>query len=489
MNNPVVQVKEIKEILEKTRMRASEMVETAKKDVSENARNVFSQIEEYRRSIEPTIEEFLEFTKIVEEAPRKLQKKVTASRNRANLMVTRMNTAIANTRQKKDKIKAEAEKRIRETEEGSFPREELDRVKEESDQKLKWYDSEIEEAVKLLEEQKEKSEKEIEELAGRYAEKVQEARGIYEDGKGQIEAAVNAVNNVEERLKKICDEVKKEAKRIVRENVNDFVDEAQSQVMVCVMDVGKMKSLSYNLSDTLFREVREAVPELGKITEGKVEGLEAEFKSIVANAAGLFDRVKLSVKEIAVILEWVHGSVGSLQWLKEGSEVEAAMIGETVVMYADLEDVEDGKNFTVKVCKKDYTTENGLLDTFNVESGVGKLELSWTVKYVEDSDCEESRKIMEEKVYSRPEYVFVIESEELEIREESPVLECKDWIELKFIHKESGDLIKDMEFTVIDADSEEYKGKIDDKGVGRIEKISPGRCTVILGEDEFDYEI
>jgi hypothetical protein len=39
------------------------------------------------------------------------------------------------------------------------------------------------------------------------------------------------------------------------------------------------------------------------MVEGQVEGLEAEFKSIVANAVGLFERVKLFVKDIGVMLE------------------------------------------------------------------------------------------------------------------------------------------------------------------------------------------
>jgi chromosome segregation ATPase len=205
----------------------------------------------------------------VEEAPQKLQQKITSYQNMANMMLTRMNTTITNIKNKKETIKAEVEKKIKEAEEGNYPQEEIDRVKEEVDQQLQAYEDEIEEAEKLLEEQKEKAEKEIEELTGKYKEKIDEAKAMYEDGKGQIEAAVTAIKNLDDKLKEIWENVKEEAKRIVKENVNDFVDEAQNQVMAAVPDVERMKSLSYSLKDALFREVREAVPELRKMVEGR----------------------------------------------------------------------------------------------------------------------------------------------------------------------------------------------------------------------------
>jgi hypothetical protein len=151
--------------------------------------------------------------------------------------------------------------------------------------------------------------------------------------------------------------------------------------------------------------------------------------------------------------------------------------------------VEDGKNFTVKVYEKDYTTENDLLDTFTGESKEGKLELSWTVKYVEDKDDEGAEEEQEEKGYTKPEYVFVIESKELEIKEESPVLEFKDWLEIELIDEETGDPIKEKEYILKLADGKERKGKTDKDGYFFEDNIPPGKYELIIdGLELIDIE-
>ncbi len=176
----------------------------------------------------------------------------------------------------------------------------------------------------------------------------------------------------------------------------------------------------------------------------------------------------------------LFGDAGNLKWLKEGTEVEAAMIGETVMMYADLEDVEDGKNFTVKVYEKDYTTENDLLDTFTGESRDGKLELSWTVRYVEDTDDENSEEEQAEKGYTKPEYIFVLESKELEIKEESPVLEFQDWIEVVLKNEKTGEIYANTDYTLKMPDGEEREGKTDERGFLREEDVPPGMHEILI---------
>jgi hypothetical protein len=146
------------------------------------------------------------------------------------------------------------------------------------------------------------------------------------------------------------------------------------------------------------------------MVEGQVEGLEAEFKSIVANAVGLFERVKLFVKEIGVMLEGLFGGAGNLKWLKEGSEVEAAMIGETITLVAEIEDIPDGTFFTIKVFEEDDSKRTEAVKEFEVSSSNYSTRVEWKINIDKEKF---------QDVESGIDHIFTLENEQYNIRDES----------------------------------------------------------------------
>jgi ferritin-like metal-binding protein YciE len=317
---PLEQTREFQEILDRSGKRAREMMKIDVKHMYHMIEEVIGKIGKYIGEIEPTIKDYHKYASVVEDAPRKLRARVTSYRDMADLIFTEMSTGIAQIKQKKENVRAGGEKKVKAAEEVKYLREEIDRVKEETDRHLRQYENDIEEAEKLLEAHKEKAEKEIEEFTGKYRENIDRAAAIYEDGRGQIEAVVTAINNVDRRLKDVRDNVKEEAGRFLKENINGFVDEARSRVIAFVHDVEKMKSISCSLRDTLLEEMTETLPEIRRKAGEMVNSIETEFESIVVNAAGLFDRVKLLLKDIEVMLEGLSGSAVDLKWLEEGKE-------------------------------------------------------------------------------------------------------------------------------------------------------------------------
>jgi hypothetical protein len=217
------------------------------------------------------------------------------------------------------------------------------------------------------------------------------------------------------------------------------------------------------------------------MVEGQVEGLEAEFKSIVANAVGLFERVKLFVKEIGVMLEGLLGGAGNLKWYKDGVEAEEAFLYDKVVMVAEAEDLEDGTEVQVLLYEKDYTGENDYLKTFDAEVRDNKISVEWEVEYHEDKD---DVKTDEENASLIPEYVFVVKSEKHNIKEESSVLNLLDWREFTFQDSETGDPLADVEYIIHYPDGTEETGNLDNEGKMKIENVKFKNFEITLKNDD-----
>ncbi len=158
----------------------------------------------------------------------------------------------------------------------------------------------------------------------------------------------------------------------------------------------------------------------------------------------------------------------NLKWLKDGEDIDFAMVGEKVMMLGEVKNIPDGEQLPICLFEKDYNTDDDPIDEKQVVVKDGKVEWEWAFEYVEDNDDVDSEEELEEKGYTKPEYAFKIDSERFDLRERSPVLEMKDWFEVQVdeIYIECGF----KKYVVHDGNGNEIvKGDLNDDGSVKIE--------------------
>ena len=100
-------------------------------------------------------------------------------------------------------------------------------------------------------------------------------------------------------------------------------------------------------------------------------------------------------------------------------------------MCADTHNIADGTSATIKIVEKDDDGNDDEVESPNTKVQNGKIKCKWKVVYMEDNDDTESRKEMEEKGYTLPEYAFTVECGG-EKSTESGQLDIRGWILISF---------------------------------------------------------
>jgi len=183
--------------------------------------------------------------------------------------------------------------------------------------------------------------------------------------------------------------------------------------------------------------------------------------------------------------------ITNLKWMKDGEEVTEALVGDIVVLTADVQDIDDGDRISISMWEKDDVGSDHFIKKFSASVKNGKIEKDWEVEYHEDTDDTESEQEQEEKGYTLPEYVFIIETKsgpEVESGE-SPLLEVVDWIEIKAIDNESGEPLANEEYYLVMPDGSLRQGKLDKDGYAKEEDLPPGyRYSVVINNPNFRYK-
>ena len=113
----------------------------------------------------------------------------------------------------------------------------------------------------------------------------------------------------------------------------------------------------------------------------------------------------------------------------DGKPITKALVGNEVTLCADTHNIADGTSATIKIVEKDADGNDDDVATLNAAVQNNTIECAWKVVYTADDDDAESRKEMEEKGYTLPEYAFTIECGG-EKSAESGQLDIKDEIEI-----------------------------------------------------------
>lgn len=115
----------------------------------------------------------------------------------------------------------------------------------------------------------------------------------------------------------------------------------------------------------------------------------------------------------------------------DGQSITKALVGDEVLLCADVQDIDDGKTVKIKIVEKDDDGNDDDVTTLSGKVKDGKIECKWKVKYTADDDDTESQKEMDEKGYTLPEYAFTVEYDGIE-SDESGLLDIKDEIIINF---------------------------------------------------------
>jgi len=139
---------------------------------------------------------------------------------------------------------------------------ELDAKVSEMTEKLTNFDFSLKDLKNAFDVQSALKDTEIGKMVEKFEKMIKEAMAIYEEAKAMIDAVIKAIRDIENRVKELWKRVQDEAKKILKEIVDDFIDDAKKKVMSAVPDIDKMESVALNSRAHLFKTVKENMPRL-----------------------------------------------------------------------------------------------------------------------------------------------------------------------------------------------------------------------------------
>ena len=174
--------------------------------------------------------------------------------------------------------------------------------------------------------------------------------------------------------------------------------------------------------------------------------------------------------------------VSNLKWGQK-----EARRGDIVKLSADIDGLPDEAEVMILIYEYDRDGAHDFITKFPCRVKNKKIQAEWEYEYHEDTDeiptDEEMKKYGNN--YNPPEYYFVIDfhGQRFGDKQESKLLEFKDWIELK-LQISNGDPVSNARFIVKLADGTERQGNLDQNGTYRLEDIPPGWYWVVFPDHQ-----
>jgi hypothetical protein len=173
--------------------------------------------------------------------------------------------------------------------------------------------------------------------------------------------------------------------------------------------------------------------------------------------------------------------ITNLKWMKDGQAINTVMVKDSVVLTANVQDIDEGSYLRITIWEKDKEGEDDLIARMSCQAKDGKVEFKWKVKYVQDTDDKRSEK---EKGYNPPEYVFTVEKMMPKIKsDESPLLEVKGWIRGTFKNKKTGEIYKNQKYVIVLPDGKTKEGKTDNNGKINEKDLIYGKYYIFLKKE------
>lgn len=180
-------------------------------------------------------------------------------------------------------------------------------------------------------------------------------------------------------------------------------------------------------------------------------------------------------------------AVTNMKWGQEEARRE-----DLVKLSADIEGVPDETEVMIHIYEHDQDGAHDFITKFPCRVKNKKIEAEWEYEYHEDTDEIPTDEEMKEygKTYNPPEYFWVVEvyGKRFGQKQESGLLEFKDWLEIE-IFDENSKSLANAQYTLRLADGEERKGNVDENGYTKEEDVPPGKINILFEQDEYEYNV
>lgn len=174
-------------------------------------------------------------------------------------------------------------------------------------------------------------------------------------------------------------------------------------------------------------------------------------------------------------------SITNPQWKNaDGEPITKALVGDEVLLCADVQDIPDGTGARIKIVEKDADGNDDDVATLNATVKGGKIECKWKVIYTEDDDDADSEQEKAEKGYTLPEYAFTVECGGA-TSEESGQLDVMGWIRTQYVDK-NGNPLPNKKYTIYLLDGTCISGTTDDGGYVKENDLKHGKYYIVFKE-------
>lgn len=159
--------------------------------------------------------------------------------------------------------------------------------------------------------------------------------------------------------------------------------------------------------------------------------------------------------------------------------------GDILTLKASVENLPDAAHVKIVIYEFDRDGAHDKIVELPAEVKSKKIELQWKYEYHEDTDEIPSDAELQRygRNYNPPEYFFTVKVDKQEFgrKQESGLLEFKDWIELGW-NDEIGHPLANRDIIVYLADGTEQRATLDGNGRVRLEDIPPGGFRAVLAD-------
>jgi len=179
--------------------------------------------------------------------------------------------------------------------------------------------------------------------------------------------------------------------------------------------------------------------------------------------------------------------VFNLKW-----STKEARRGDVLTLSADVNGLRDHEEVTVIIYEYDCDSAHDKIVELPATVMNKRVELQWEYEYHEDTDEIPTQEELDkyDGKYNPPEYFFTVKVEDTEfgVKQESGLLEFKDWIKIELIN-EQGEAVANEDYTLRLADGQERHGTLDNNGCSIEENIPPGKVIIKFPNSEAEFYI
>ena len=174
-------------------------------------------------------------------------------------------------------------------------------------------------------------------------------------------------------------------------------------------------------------------------------------------------------------------AITQLLWKKDTSAISKALIGDTVLLCAEVRNIPDGTDAVIRIAEQDDDGTNDAVAVLTAAVSNGRILCAWDVVYTADNDDSSSVQELQEKGYTVPEYVFTVECGGVKSGK-SPLLEVMCWIRTKVINQYTKAPIKNRKYQIMKNNNIIITGKTDNEGYVYLSDIEIGNFVLVIGE-------